>query len=157
MIFHCLIPRPNHCGRHLGKINGHKSIYVLTWRCIQDEFDVMFMQPCLNKFMQSQGEVCIFIVNAKQVYHCLSFYLPKLSINHSQTELLLTGRSFKLTSSPWSFERRAVTSPTTLVSKGRHCHWDYLISWAFHFLPVSSSVSDVKPEVSQWKATLRRA
>ena len=23
------------------------------------------------------------------------------------------------------FERRAVTSPTTLVCKGRHCHWDY--------------------------------
>ena len=53
---------------------------------------------------------------------------PKLSINHSQTELLLTGGSFKLTSSPWIFERRAVTTPTTLVSKGRHCYWDYSVS-----------------------------
>ena len=60
--------RPNHCGRHLGKINGHKSIYVLTWRCIQDEFDVIFMQPCLNKLLQSQAEVCVFVVSAKQVY-----------------------------------------------------------------------------------------
>ena len=29
------------------------------------------------------------------------------------------------------FERRAVTSPTTLVSKGRHCHWDYILQWCF--------------------------
>ena len=59
---------PNHRGRHLGKINGHKSIYVLTWRCIQDEFYVIFMQPCLNKLLQSQAEVCVLVVNAKQVY-----------------------------------------------------------------------------------------
>ena len=59
---------PNHCGRHLGKINGHKSIYVLTWRCIQDEFYVIFMQPCLNKLLQSQAEVCVLVVSAKQVY-----------------------------------------------------------------------------------------
>ena len=25
--------RPNHCGRHLGKINGHNSTYVKVWRC----------------------------------------------------------------------------------------------------------------------------
>ena len=25
--------RPNHRGRHLGKINGHKSIYIKVWRC----------------------------------------------------------------------------------------------------------------------------
>ena len=24
---------PNHCGRHLGKINGHNSTYVKVWRC----------------------------------------------------------------------------------------------------------------------------
>ena len=24
---------PNHCGRHLGKINGHNSTYVKIWRC----------------------------------------------------------------------------------------------------------------------------
>ena len=33
--------------------------------------------------------------------------------------------SFKLTNSPAFFERRCVTSPDTLVSKGRHCYWDY--------------------------------
>ena len=60
--------RPNHCGRHLGKINGNKSICVLTWRCIQDEFYVIFMQPCLNKLLQSQAEVCVLVVNANQVY-----------------------------------------------------------------------------------------
>ena len=60
--------RPNQCGRHLGKIKGHKSIYVLTWRCIQDAFYVYFMQPCLNKLLQSQAEVCVLVVNAKQVY-----------------------------------------------------------------------------------------
>ena len=43
-----------------------------------------------------------------------------------KTALLVTGRCFKLTNSPCIFERRAVTSPTTLVSKGRHCHWDYI-------------------------------
>ena len=59
--------RHNHCGRHLGKIKGHKSIYVLTWRCIQDEFYVIFMQPCLNKLLQWQAEVCVLVVNAKQV------------------------------------------------------------------------------------------
>ena len=57
--------RPNHCGRHLGKINGHKSVCVLTWRCIQDEFYVIFMQPYLNKLLQSQAEVCVLVVNAK--------------------------------------------------------------------------------------------
>ena len=31
------------------------------------------------------------------------------------------------------FERRAVTSPTTLVSKGRHCHWDYSIIYNCSF------------------------
>ena len=59
---------PNHCGRHLGKINGHKSIYVLTWRCIQGEFYLIFMQPCLNKLLQTQAEVCVLVVSAKQVY-----------------------------------------------------------------------------------------
>ena len=43
-------------------------VYVLTWRCIQDEFYVIFMQPCLNKLLQSQAEVCVLVVNAKQVY-----------------------------------------------------------------------------------------
>ena len=28
-----LLSRPNHCGRHLRKINGHKSTYVKVWRC----------------------------------------------------------------------------------------------------------------------------
>ena len=42
-----------------------------------------------------------------------------------KTALLVTGRCFKLTNSPCIFERRAMTSPTTLVSKVRHCHWDY--------------------------------
>ena len=65
--------RPNHCGRHLGKINGHNSIYVKVWRCIQDEF--YFGCQCKTG---SQ----------------------KLSINLSQTGLFLTGRRFKLTSSP---------------------------------------------------------
>ena len=51
-----------------GKINGHKSIYILNWRCIQDEFYVIFMQPCLNKLLQSQAEVCVLVVNAKQVH-----------------------------------------------------------------------------------------
>ena len=55
---------PNHCGRHLGKINGHKPIYVLTWRCIQYQFYVISMQPCLNKLLQSQAEVCVMVVNA---------------------------------------------------------------------------------------------
>ena len=41
------------------------------------------------------------------------------------TALLVTGRCFKFTNLPCIFERRAVTSPTTLVSKGRHCHRDY--------------------------------
>ena len=41
-----------------------------------------------------------------------------------QTARLVIGRCFKLTNSPCIFERCAVTSPTTLVSKGRHCHWD---------------------------------
>ena len=50
---------------------------------------------------------------------------PKLSINHWQTGLFLTCRCFKLTNSPCIFERHTVTSPTTLVSKGRHCHWDF--------------------------------
>ena len=59
--------RPNHCGRHLEKINGHKSIYVPTGRCFQDEFYMIFMQPCLNKLLQSQAEVCVLVVNAKQV------------------------------------------------------------------------------------------
>ena len=59
---------PNHCGRHLGKINGHKSVYVLTWRCSQDEFYVIFMQSYLNKLLQSQAEVYVLIFNAKQVY-----------------------------------------------------------------------------------------
>ena len=31
--FRCISPRPNHCGRHLGKINGHNSTYVKVWRC----------------------------------------------------------------------------------------------------------------------------
>ena len=43
-----------------------------------------------------------------------------------KTMRLVTGRCFKLMSSPPFCERRAVTSPTTLVSKGRHCHWDYV-------------------------------
>ena len=30
---HCIFIRPNHCGRHLGKINGHNSTYVKVWRC----------------------------------------------------------------------------------------------------------------------------
>ena len=60
-----VLDSPNHCGRHLGKINGHKSVYVLTWRCIQDEFYVIFMQPYLNKLLQSQTEVCVLVVNAK--------------------------------------------------------------------------------------------
>ena len=29
----CLIYRPNHCGRHHGKINGLNSTYVKVWRC----------------------------------------------------------------------------------------------------------------------------
>ena len=74
---------------------------------------MIFTQPCLNKLLQSQAEICVLVVNAKKGS-------PKLSINHSQTELLLIGRCFKLTSSQCIFERRTVTSPTTLVSKGRH-------------------------------------
>ena len=50
---------------------------------------------------------------------------PKLSINHWQAGLLVTCRCFKLTNSPCIFEHRTVTSLTTLVSKGRHCHWDF--------------------------------
>ena len=56
---------PNHCGRHLGKINGHKAIYILTCQYIQDDFLVIFMQPCLNKLLQSQAEICVLVVNAK--------------------------------------------------------------------------------------------
>ena len=31
-VFTC-VNRPNHCGRHLGKINGHNSIYAKVWQC----------------------------------------------------------------------------------------------------------------------------
>ena len=29
----CTLVKPNHCGRHLGKINGHKFTYINVWRC----------------------------------------------------------------------------------------------------------------------------
>ena len=29
----CSTFRPNHCGRHLGKLKNHKSTYVKVWRC----------------------------------------------------------------------------------------------------------------------------
>ena len=31
--FHLAKHRPNPCGHHLGKINGHNSTYVKVWRC----------------------------------------------------------------------------------------------------------------------------
>ena len=43
-----------------------------------------------------------------------------------QNARLVIGRRFKLTNLPRIFQRSAVTSPTMLVSKEHHCHWDYI-------------------------------
>ena len=106
--------RPNHCGRHLGKINGRKSTYVKVWRCTFWWITMFLTEKTLGKivWMSSWG---IWLA-----YPSIKVLATTNSILW-QTARLIIGRCFKLTNSPCIFERRAVTSPTMLVSKGRHC------------------------------------
>ena len=111
--------RPNHCGCHLGKINGHNSTYVKVWRCTFGRITRVLMGKSWGKFVVMPSWGVYLAYQAVKILATADLILYK-------TALLVTGRCFKLTNSPCIFERRAVTSPTTLESKGRHCHWDYL-------------------------------
>ena len=71
----------------------------------------------------------------KYMYDECVYQMKEQNKSLNQTARLVIGRCFKLTNSPRIFERRAVTSPTTLVSKGRHCNWDQ---------PISSKCSNIK-------------
>ena len=43
--------RPNHCGRHLGKINGHNSTYVKVWRCTFGRITLVLMGKSWGKLL----------------------------------------------------------------------------------------------------------
>ena len=57
--------RPNHCGRHLGKVNGHKSTYVKVWRCTFFSWITMFLteNPWVKLF-DCQAEVFGWLTQA---------------------------------------------------------------------------------------------
>ena len=92
--------RPNHCGRHLGKINGHKSTYVKVWRCTF-WWIIVFNGKTMGKivWMSSWG-IWLAYPGIKVLATANSIML--------QATLLVIGRCFKLTNTPCIFERRAV-------------------------------------------------
>ena len=51
----CTIDRPTyspkHCGRHLGKINGHNSTYVKVWRCTFGQITQVLMGKSWGKLL----------------------------------------------------------------------------------------------------------
>ena len=101
-------PTPDHCGRHLGKINGHKSTNVKVWRCTFCWITMFYTKKTWVKLFECQ---------------CMVFGDGQFNL---VTDRATCHRSlFQAYKSPCIFERRAVTSPTTLVSKVHHCNWDY--------------------------------
>ena len=54
------VARPNHCGRHLGKINGHNSTYVKVWRCTFGRITRVLMGKSYGKLLQCQAEMFIW-------------------------------------------------------------------------------------------------
>ena len=53
--------RPNHCGHHLGKINGHSSTYVKVWRCTFGRITRVLMGKSWGKLLQCQAEMFIWL------------------------------------------------------------------------------------------------
>ena len=104
---------PSHCGRHLGKIHGPKPTYVKVWRCTS---------WWITLFLTGKSWIKIVLMSSWGIwlaYPGIKILATAVSIL-LQTARLVIGRCFKLSNSPCLFECRAVTSPTTLVSKGHH-------------------------------------
>ena len=67
--------RPNHCSRHLEKINGHNSTYVKVWLCTFGRITQVLMGKSWGKMLQCQAEMFIWLSEPYKFWQLpISFY-----------------------------------------------------------------------------------
>ena len=108
---------PNHRGRHLGKMNGHNSTYVKSMAM----YFWSNYSGCNGKIM---GKVVV--MSGWDVYLAYKAVKILATAENSIKDRPTCHRSlFQAYKFAMYFRMSRCDAPTTLVSKGRHCHWDY--------------------------------
>ena len=116
-LFHCLEhTRPNHCGRHLGKINGHKSTYIKVWGCTFWWITMFLTGKSWVKLFEYQAEVFVGLDRQKR------FGNGKFNpvTDHTTCHRLL----FQAYEFAMHFRTSRCDITEYAIAKGRHCHCD---------------------------------